>query len=222
MLTFKKVPLVVLLCLCVVVTLYGCEPDTVSGKSANFSPEINFQIPADGRLTEKQITDYIIIRQSIIRDVRAQKLAKQQTLAELAEDSSESPDDRYFDDIEKRAALTHNMSYDEFVWVKDTIISTHTKLLVQHYYDLNNKIMTLLDKTLIRYEELNSVKPDHQEQKKMQGYVAEMKQEMAKLNEKISDVKDRPQALQHNMALVAKFQDELEALEQQVLQENKL
>jgi len=202
----------------VAIALYGCERGSELNKdSISFSESI-FQRPADGKLTEKQVADYIVIRQNIIRDVIAQKLAKKKTLPELKEDSAFSSKFRHFDEIERTVANSFNMSYEEFLWIKDTVISTQTTMLVQHYYDLNRRIMTLLDKTLTRYKEINAEKLEQQEQLKMNGYVEEMKQEMANLRGKISGPNERSDSLGHNIIIVSKFKKELESLEQQVLQ----
>lgn len=200
------------------VVLYGCERDVEPGKDAITFYESSFQSPADGKLSEEQVVDYIVIRQKILRNVNAQKLAKKTTLEETADVSPVSSNVRYFDEIERQVAHSHNMSYDEFLWIKDTVISTQTTLLVQQYYDLNNRIMTLLDKTLVRYKEINSENTDQQEQLVMNGYVEEMKQEISNLRGKLPGQRERPQALEHNIIIVSKFTKEFESLEQQAIQ----
>ena len=146
-----------------------------------------------------------------------QKSSEKKALIKSAEHSTPSAVVRYFDEIEKQVAQSHDMSYDEFLWIKDTVISTQTTMLVQEYYDLNNKIMTLLDKTLSRYEEINADISSRQEQLLMNVYVKEMKQEMINLREKIPDQRNRSEALQHNISIISKFKKELESLEQQAL-----
>ena len=178
----------------------------------------SFQRPANGKLTEQQVADYIVIRQKIIADVKAQNLAKQMTMSEYKPDKSSAMDLLHFDEIEMAAANSFNMSYDEFQWIKDTVITTQTKMLVQRYYDLNHKIMTLLDQTLTHYKEINTEELEQQEQQIMNSYVAEMKQEMTSLRDKITESNERPEALEHNIVIITKFQKELELLQQQVSQ----
>ena len=199
------------------VVLSGCGRDAEHNKDSISFSKPTFQIPTDGKLSEKQIADYIIIRESVIREVNAQKSATEMTLAELKENSVANPSFRYFDEIEKTGANSAGMSYNEYLWIKDTIISTQTTMLVQNYYDLNNRIVTLLDKTLTRYKEISSEKLDPQEQIKMHGYVDEMKQEMKNLRGKISDPNEKSEALKYNITIVSRFQKELETLEQQAL-----
>ena len=204
--------------LSVALILSGCDGINNNNETANTNSLPLFQQPIDGKLTEQQVADYIVIRQKIIRDVRNQKLAKQMTMAEFKEDSDSYPDYRHFDEIEQSAAESFNMSYEEFLWIKDKVISAQTQQLVQRYYDLNGKIVTLLDKTLERYKEINAEKLVHQEQQLMNAYVAEIKQEMSNLRAKTTNPKERPVALEYNIALVTKFKKELELLDQQALQ----
>ena len=140
------------------------------------------------------------------------------TIANNKPDQSPGLNFRHFDEIEKIAANSFNMSYDEFLWIKDNVITAQTQLLVQHYYYLNNRIITLLDQTLTHYEEHNNDKLQQHEQKIMNGYVGEMKQEMIHLRRKISDSEEGSAALEHNIALVNKYKNELEAQQQQALQ----
>ncbi|WP_455201382.1 hypothetical protein [Kaarinaea lacus] len=200
------------------VVLYGCDKDIKTGKDAITFYDSSFQSPVDGKLSEEQVADYIVIRQKILRQVNAQKLAKKTTSEEIPEISPISSNNRYFDQIERQVAHSKNMSYDEFQWIKDTVISTQTTLVVQQYYDLNNRIMTLLDKTLVRYKEINSENTDQQEQLVMAGHVEEMKQEIANLRGKLSDQRERSPALEHNMMIVSRFKKEFESLEQQAIQ----
>ena len=204
--------------LIVVIALYSCGNEAEYNKDSISFSKPTFQIPADGKLSEKQIADYIIIRESVIHEVNAQRSEKKMTLAVFKEKSTANPSYRYFDEIEKTSANSAGMSYNEYLWIKDTIISTQTTMLVQNYYDLNNRIMTLLDKTLSRYKEISSEKLDQQEQITMHGYVDEMKQEMVNLRGKISDPNEKSEALKYNIALISRFKKELETLEQQASQ----
>ena len=196
------------------IVMSGCEgyPDLDKNDSKS-----NFQSPKDGKLSKEQVARYIAIREKIIREVNVQKSSEKKALIKSAEHSTPSAVVRYFDEIEKQVAQSHDMSYDEFLWIKDTVISTQTTMLVQEYYDLNSKIMTLLDKTLSRYEEINADISSRQEQLLMNVYVKEMKQEMINLREKIPDQRNRSEALQHNISIISKFKKELESLEQQAL-----
>ena len=198
--------------------IVGC--DRVDDYKNNVKDPVlkSFQRPANGKLTEQQVADYIVIRQKVIADVKAQKLAKQMTMSEYKPDKSSAMDLLHFDEIEMAAANSFNMSYDEFQWIKDTVITTQTKMLVQRYYDLNHKIMTLLDQTLTHYKEINTEELEQQEQQIMNSYVAEMKQEMTSLRDKITESNERPEALEHNIVIITKFQKELELLQQQVSQ----
>ncbi len=203
--------------LMVTMPFWGCDRDDYYAKKAQNNSLTSFQRPADGKLTEQQVADYVVIRQKIIADVKAQKLAKQISMTEHRLGNSSGFDFRHFDEIEMVAADSFNMSYDEFQWIKDTVITTQTQLLVKRYYELNHRIMTLLDQTLTRYKEINTAELEWQEQQIMNGYVAEMKQEMTYLRGKITDPNARPEALENNIAMITKFTKELEALQKQSL-----
>ncbi|WP_455212769.1 hypothetical protein [Kaarinaea lacus] len=200
----------------------GCDNNDSSNNHAKNSTLAPFQKPADGKLTEQHVADYIVIRQKIITDVKAQKLAKQMTMSEY--EAVRNPDKdtdikfRHFDEIEKAAAASFKKSYEEFLWIKDSIITAQTKMLVRRYYELNNKIMSLLDQTLTRYKEINAEESQQQEQQIMNGYVAEIKQELTNLRDKTTDADDGSEALEHNIIIVTKFKKELDTLQQQALQ----
>lgn len=201
--------------------MWGCDHGDIDDKHSNTisnnTPLAPFQIPADGRLTEQQIADYIVIRQKIITDVKAQKIAIKQINDKDQHNPPSGFNFRHFDEIEKAAAKSFSMSYEEFLWIKDQVITIQTKLQVRRYYELNNRILTLLDQTLTRYKQINSEKPGRQEQQTMDEYVAEMRQEITGLRGKITD-KEEGAALQHNISLITQYQKELENLQQQAMQ----
>ncbi|MGD8884974.1 MAG: hypothetical protein PVF34_05095 [Gammaproteobacteria bacterium] len=199
----------------IVTVLLGCNKELETGKGQGTEVKKTFRAPQDGKLTEQQVADYIVIREKVIREVKAQNQAKKNYLAEHRKEPGVGAGFRYFDQIEKSAAQAQGMSYEEFIWVKDTVITTQTTTLVQRYYELNHKIMSLLDKTLNRYEEITAENPSSPEQKKMDGYVDEMKQEMADLRGKIPELDNHPEALAHNIEVVAKFKKELDVLRDQ-------
>ncbi|MGD8569058.1 MAG: hypothetical protein PVJ39_13300 [Gammaproteobacteria bacterium] len=198
------------------IVFYGCSRPADQNDGTNVTGGSTFTIPQDGKLTEKQVKYYIAIRKKVIQETKKQKLAKQNYLAEFREHPEYGNEFRYYDEIEKSAARSFDMSYEEYLWVKDTIISAQTTVMVRRYYELNNKIMHLLDKTLKRYDEINAKEQDRQERLKMDGYVKEMKSEMADLRGKIPDPDQQPKALEHNVALIAKYKKELDSLEDQL------
>ena len=199
-------------------TIAGCSPQPDSQISSANDSSIKSHLPEDGKLSEKLVTDYIKIRQKIINDVQQQKKVKSLTPAEKLEKPNQTIESLYFDEIEQAAARSFNMSYEKYLWIKDTVITTQTSLLVQQYYDLNNKIMVLLDKTLDRFNEIKTNNTDQKEQQVMGGYVDEMKQEIKNLQDKMVDPQHRTEKEQHNILLITKYQKELESLEEQVLQ----
>lgn len=196
----------------------GCERPADQNSKTNSARSAAFSIPQDGKLTEDQIKDYIVIREKVIQETKKQKLAKQNYLAEFREHPEYGDDFRYYDDIEKLAARSVNMSYEEYLWVKDTIISTQTSAMVRRYYELNKKIMRLLDKTLKRYKEINAKEQNRQERLKMDGYIREMKSEMANLRGKIPGADQQSAALEHNVALITKFKLKLNSVEDKASQ----
>lgn len=206
-------------------TVYGCEDHD---DNSNVLSRVNFQTPSDGKLSEKQIIDYLIIRRKIIQHVNAQemqnvllgevRLGKAMWPADNSSDSTISSDVRDFAEIEKEAANSLSMSYEEFLWIKDKVISTQTKILVQQYYDLNNRIITLLDETLLDYREQNVKSNAHQKSSQMDGYVVEMRQEVHKLHRTTVESGEADETLQHNKKIISKFKKELESIEKKSLE----
>ena len=196
-----------------VVSLFGCNDNTDPQQSS--IPVSKFSAPEDGKLTEKQVADYVAIRHQIIREVSARDKAEMISLIEGEDNPDNRSDFLYFDEIEKAVANAAGMSYKEFIWIKDTLISTQTTMWLQQYYELNNKIVNLLDKTLARYKEANNEKKDKDEQEIMDAHVKEMKQELTGLRGKINYQNDNTDAFVHNSAIVLKFEQALKSLEKQ-------
>lgn len=203
--------------LCFASVFHGCSRPADQNDGTNETGGPAFTIPQNGRLTEEQVKIYLAIREKVIRETKKQKQEKQNYLAEFREHPQYGNAFRYYDDIEKSAARSFNMSYEEYLWIKDTVISAQTSAMVRRYYELNNKIMHLLDKTLKRYHEINAEEQDRQERLKMDGYIKEMKSEMARLRDKMPDPDQQSKALDHNVALVVKYKNELDSIEEQLV-----
>ena len=201
-----------------VLVLGGCDRDDDHLNNANNTLNTlntlsrSFQRPEDGKLSEQQVAKYIVIRKKIIADVKTQKLAQKTANGKNEPNESTSIDLRHFDEIEIAAAKSFDMSYAEFQWVKDAVIDTQTQMLVQKYYQLNHRILTLLDETVTRYKEINSKEPEQQERQIMNGYVAEIKQEITNLRGKIAEPNESSEALAHNIVVMTKFKKELGSL----------
>ncbi len=199
----------------VAIALLGCDGNSQSSQDAKPKSSRHFQVPADGKLTERQVIEYIGIRKKVIQELEAQQASKQSPSAYAKNKTDMQNSYRYFDEIEKTVANSINMSYEEYLWIKDTVINTKTSVLIRRYYDLNHKIMSLLDKTLMRYEEINTNKPDKREQEVMDNYIDEMKQEMNSLREKIPEQQGITKVQEHNAEVISKFQSEIDSLDQQ-------
>jgi len=191
--------------------LCACNNNADTAQSS--SDEIKkFVMPEHGRLEEKQVSDYITIRKQIVEQADKSVNDNQESLSTAsAELSGNDKDTRYFDEIEKAVANSHGMSYAEYLWIQDTIITTRTQMWLQSYYETNNKIVALLDRTLSRYGDITKEK-DQLEQQKMDGYVREMKQELASLQAKIPRQEIEIEAFKHNSVVIAKFKSELDLL----------
>lgn len=192
--------------LLVIVLVTACD----SGEKHTSEFRANdFIAPHDGKLGEKQLLDYIAIRQRINKQL---KKREQQKLDKLVSDTrSLDRDTLYFDEIEKSAAQTIGMSYAEYLWIKDIVINMRTTLWLDRYYEINSKIVNLLDQTLTGYENKNVPKLEQQEQQKMEVYVDEMKNELSYLQNKLSN-QNSQDALEHNRAIVEKYLKELQSL----------
>ncbi len=194
----------------------GCNNTDDDGVTAD-APQQRFQKPVDGELSESQLIQYIAIRQKIIHEVNAQKQAINMAATDSNPSKPHEPPLRHFDEIEQDVANSSNMSYEEFSWIKDTVIHARTQLLVSEYYRLNNRITALLDQALLRYQEINresnAAGKEQGEQQIMDAYVEEMQQEIVRLRDKTTASELNTPALQHNMALVEKYQSQLDALQ---------
>jgi len=191
------------------VILLGCDDDSSQqqpGKTVR-----GFIIPVDGKLKEDQVLDYIAIRKKIIREANARYFVRQNSLSENDGGAENKNRPRYFDEIEQAVAEMNGMSYMEYLWIKDAIITAQTQLWLRQYYEANSRIVNLLDGTLSRYRELPS-DTDKQEQNKMKAYVIEMKQELKNLKEKIPQLDNESEAFIYNSAIVFKYKVELESL----------
>ena len=191
------------------VILLGCDDDSPQqqpGKTIR-----DFIIPVDGKLKEDQVLDYIAIRKKIIREANARHYARQNSLSENDGGVENKNRPRYFDEIEQVVAEMHGMSYAEYLWIKDAVITTQTQLWLRQYYEANSRIVNLLDRTLSRYREIANGN-DKQEQNNMKAYVVEMKQELKNLKEKIPQLDNESEAFIYNSALVFKYKVELESL----------
>lgn len=193
--------------LCVLLFI-ACENNDY--KNDLSSSKLKFQIPEDGRLTEKQLLDYIAIRQKINNKLKVREHQKiKKLISESTDSNRELP---YFDEIEKSAAQEMGLSYEEYTWIKDTVIATRTSMWLERYYELNNKIVSLLDQTLNRYKDSSVPDLGETEQKKMNVYVGEMKEELSDLQHKLSD-EDSANISRHNRELITKYIKELESLQ---------
>jgi hypothetical protein len=202
-----------ILLLNILVILIGCE--NKSEDQLVSIPISKFSVPEDGKLIVKQVEEYIAIRHRVIRELNERNRREMITLIEGEVEEQSRDRYRYFDEIEKEEANKSGMSYKEYLWIKDTVISTQTTLWLQQYYEANNKIVSLLDKTLTRYKQTSDDKLNKEEQKIMDTHVNEMKQELNNLRKKIQVHDVESEAYAHNSAIVSTFKDALESLEKQ-------
>jgi len=189
--------------------LCGCDKDSDSSIAENSLSQ--FVVPVDGKLQEKRVAQYITIRQQINREMKSRTGTGDDAAVSGNTEAEIMLNTRHFDDIEKAVAVRNGMSYSEYLWVKETLITTQTQMWLQRYYELNNKIVNLLDGTLSRYHE-TSDSNDKQERQKMDGYVEEMKQELSRLQERIPQHNKLSEAFLHNRDIVEKFKTDLDAL----------
>lgn len=194
----------VYLLLCVLLFV-ACDDNENDLASSN----LKFVIPEDGRLSEKQLLDYITIRQKINNRLKLREKQKLKSL--VSKETNNHRELPYFDEIEKSVAQENGLSYAEYIWIKDTVISTRTSVWLEQYYELNNKIVSLLDQTLNRYKDTGVPALNEIEQKKMNVYVGEMKGELSDLQHKLSD-DSSTKISQHNRDLITKYISELESL----------
>jgi len=195
------------------INLIACTDETKPPAASISIPK--FSLPPDGRLTEEQVASYISIRHQINREVKARDKEDMIALLEGVENVEATTERRYFDEIEKAVANASGMSYDEYLWIKDTIIATRTSLWLQQYYEANNKIVNLLDKTLTGYKQAAGDKKDSEEQKLMEAHVKEMKQELSGLRDKINYQNKNSEAYTHNSGIISRYSQALESIEAQ-------
>ena len=136
-------------------------------------------------------------------------------LIEGEENNATGNERLYFDEMEKTAANASGMSYEEYLWIKDTVITTQTKLWLKQYYEANNKIVNLLDRTLTQHKPATQDSKDKDEQELMDAYVQEMKRELAGLQARINRQDKYSDSFNHNSAIIIKFAQALDAVEKQ-------
>jgi len=202
-----------LLVIFTVVSLGSCGSNKHPSQDGAEISESEFHPPIDGKLSEQQLKDYIQIKKWV-----NQQLAKQDTTTQQISKNAEAVGGQentplYFDRLEKVAAESINMSVEEYNWIKNTVINTQSTILVRQYYQLNKKIMRLLDETLSNYKSHQMTQQKNTEQDTMNVYVDEMKQEISSLDDKVADMGSLSETDQHNIEVVSRYQSQLASLE---------
>lgn len=191
-----------------VVVLVSCD----SGEKDNNKFQANnFTVPRDGKLSEKQLLNYIAIRQRINNQLKKREKIMLENF--VTDSNATKRDTLYFDEIEKLVAEQMETSYAEYIWIKDTVITTRTSMWLKRYFEVNNKIASLLNQTLDRYNETSGSSLDKLEKQKMDNYVKEMKNELTNLQQKLELTEHEIEALSHNSAIIEKYQSEIESLD---------
>jgi len=199
-----------------VVMLCSCNGDNQSTEGNSKNSVLAFNPPLDGKLSEQQIKKYLHIKKLLNHQFNRQ-LGKAngitaETPANSAQTSAQTDQRRYYDELEKDAALSVEMNVKEYYWVKDTIINTQSIILLQRYYHLNQKIMHLLTETLSNYKNQQKQQKTA-EQQSMNIYVDEMKQELANLDGKVAELGSLSEAELFNIELVSRYQSQLASVE---------
>ena len=190
----------------------GCSADNQASQvnSDNFVTE--FHPPVDGKLSEQQLKNYIQIKKSISRQLAGQNAAMRQNPQSSQSVPASENKPLYYDRLEKAAANSVDMSIEEYNWIKDTVINTQSTILVRQYFQLNKKIVRLLDDTLTHYKTHQMPQQANTEQDSMNIYVDEMKQEISSLDEKVADMDSLSESERHNIELVTRYQSQLASL----------
>ena len=195
-----------------VLSLCSCDSPKLSPQDDGENFEAKFYPPDDGTLSEQQLKNYIQIKKWINQQLAKKRSATQQNVKSSESVPGQDNTPIYYDRLEKVAAKSINMSVEEYNWIKNTVINTQSTILVRHYYQLNKKIMRLLNETLSRYKSHQLTQQANTEQNTMTVYVDEMKQELSRLDDKVANMASLSEAEQHNIELVSRFQSQLESV----------
>lgn len=183
--------------------LWGCnvEPDVLTENNLVFNAKNTpsnklFVVPKDNKLSEQQLIAFINIKK---REV--------QMLKNQAENSEKS-----YSEVEASAIMGSGFNVDEYSWVKNKIIETGTRVMLSNFYKENEKVVSLLEKTLYKYENKKLKMNDTEEQRIISNYIKEIKGQLAPLKAKISHYTKHNNAMQHNISLYVKYNEQLDKI----------
>lgn len=197
----------------IVVLLCGCNANNQPPQDNGKTSDIEFHPPLDGKLTEQQIMNYIQIKIWLNRQRDMPDAKSVNIPADSVAGAKQIDQPRYYDELEKDAAKSVNMNVNEYYWVKDTIINTQSIILLQRYYQLNQKIMRLLNETLSHYKKQQTQQQKTAEKQTMNRYVDEMKQELTNLDGKVAELGSLSEAERYNIELVSRYQSQLASVD---------
>lgn len=165
-----------------------------------------YEPPADGRLTEKQVEMFLAvkkrereIREAALREMEAKEKAQKEGEADLAESTQSVGDVVGLTMADLRAALELGHNPKEYTWVKERVAEAQVA-------EANEILNERVDQNRARYLEML------EEERKGAG----TGEQRAEIDRQIEEFKRRPDnaapaspAVQHNMALLGKYRDEL-------------
>jgi uncharacterized protein (UPF0305 family) len=165
-----------------------------------------YEPPADGRLMEKQVEMFLAvkerereIREASVREIEAKAKVQKEGEADLAQSMQSVGDVVGLTMADLRAALELGHNPKEYTWVKERVAEAQVA-------EANKILSERVDQNRAQYLEML------QEEKKG----AATGEQRAEIDRQIAEFQRRPDnaapaspAIQHNLALLAKFRDEL-------------
>ena len=162
--------------------------------------------PADGRLTEKQVEMFLAvkerereIREASIREIEAKTAARKEGEEDLAQSMQSVGDVVGLTMADLRAALELGHNPKEYTWVKERVAEAQVA-------EANKILSERVDQNRTQYLEML--------EKERKGAATE--EQRAEIDRQIEEFQRRPDnaapaspAVQHNVALLAKYRDEL-------------
>lgn len=197
--------------------LTACDRSAETGNgisdTAQNGSSPSFVAPEDNRLTERHVQQYLAVKNT-----------EKELLNDLAEITDGDPtiiSTSRYQDIEEKAAQMNQLSLLEYEWIKTTVINSRIQQQFQEYFALNQQIIALLEGTLQRHEATKKDLKDEEEIAMLDSHVREINEHIQTLKKQIEKYTNLSAAQQHNIAVVTKFQSQLEAVEKQRLSSQK-
>jgi len=173
--------------------------DSTNNDSTPKTTPKHFVPPDDNTLSEQQVLLYIEVKQ------------REKQLLVINENAPPAMS-RHYNHIETQAAQESNLGIEEYLWIKNNIINAGTQSMLNGYFELNNKIIALLEKTLARRMETRALTEDPAEVERIDIHINEIKQQLLDFKLTTEKYTNRTESVSSNLQLFEKYKTQLESV----------